>query len=158
MSCPAALCASAPSASWPTVAAPPSCRSVNDYCWIIPSPRLPLPTFPVPPHASVVRNVALPCCEWNLFLPGTLPNSYTKGFRLTLPDLSPIPLTLTESSTPIAFVSLSTATALDQPPTPMSKPLLDTFGGWPKAKLSSPTTLLLHSQKRTIFESPKQNP
>jgi hypothetical protein len=158
MSFPAALSASAPSASWLTVAAPPFCSSVNDYYWIIPSPRLPLPTFPICQHASVVRNVALLCCEWNLFLPGTLPNFYSKGLVLTLPNLSSIPLTLTESFTPIAFVSLSAVTALDQPPTPVSKTRLDTLSSWPNPKLPSLTTLLLHSHRRMIFESPNQIP
>jgi len=158
MFCPAALFASAPSASWLTVAAPPFCHSVNDYCWIIPSPRLPLPTFPISQPASVVRSVAPPCCEWNLFLPGTLPNSYTKGLALTPPNLSPIPRPLTEPSTPIAFVSLSIFLALDQPTIPSSKPSLDTLNCWPQAKLSSLTPLFLTSHRRTIFESPQQTP
>ena len=158
MCCPAASFGSAPSASWLTVAAPPSCRSANDYCWIIPSQPLPLPTLPISQHASVVRNVAPPCCQWNLFLPGTLPNSYTKGFGLTLPDLSPISRTLAESSTPVAFVSLSTITAVDQPLTSMYKPCPDTLCSWPKPKLTSLTTLHFHSQRRRIVESAEQNP
>ena len=158
MSCPAALSASASSASWQTVVAPPFCRSVSDYYWIIPSRPLPLPTFPIPQPASAVRNVALPCCEWNLFLPGMLPNSYTKGFALTLPNLSPTPRPLTESSTPIASVSLPTVTAIGQQPTPISKPRLDALCCCPQAKLASLTALLLHSRRRTVFESPKQNP
>ena len=158
MSSPAALFASAPSASWLTVAVPPFCRSVNDYCQIIPGPRLPRPTLPNSQPASVVRNVAPPCCEWNLFLPGTLPNSCTKGFALTPPNLSPMPRPLTESSTPIAFVSLSTVPALDQLPIRISKPRVDTLSSWPQAKLSPLTPLLLPFQRRTIFESPNQTP
>ena len=158
MSCPAALFASASSASWLTVAAPPFCRSVNDYCWIIPSPRRPLPTLPSSQHAFVVRNVAPPCCEWNLFLPGTLPNLYTKGFALTPPSRSPLPRPLTESSIPIAFVCPSTVPPLDQPPILRSKPRLDTLGCRPKTKLSSLTPLLLHSHRRIMVESPKQTP
>src|SRR5262249_19585193 len=40
--CPVVLFASAPSASCRTVAGPLFCRSLNDYCWIIPSHQ-PLP-------------------------------------------------------------------------------------------------------------------
>ena len=156
MFCPAALCASASSASWLTVAAPPFCRSVNDYCWIILSPSLPLPTSPISQHVSLVRNVAPPCCEWNLFLPGTLQNSYIKGSALTLPNPSPILRTLTEPSTPTAFVCLSTVTAPNQPPAPMSKPYLDALLHWTHAELSSLTPLILHSHRPTIFESPMQ--
>ena len=158
MYCPAAWFASAPSAFWLTVAAPPSCPSVSDYCCTIPAQQLPLPTLPLSQHASVVRNVAPPCCDCNRFLPGTLPNSYTKGFGLTLPSLSPIPLPLTELSTPVAFVSLPTLIAPVQPPISVFNPRLDTLYCWTKAKLSSLTTLLLHSHRRTIFESQKQTP
>src|SRR5580692_9406193 len=143
MCCPAALFAYAPSASWPTGIAPPSYLSVNDYCWIIPDRPLPQPTLPIRRHASGVHNVPLPCCEWNLF-PRTLPNSCTEGFDLTPPKLPPIPLPLTESSTPIAFVSLATFIALDQPLTSMSQPRPHTVGCWPKPKLPSPTTRLWH--------------
>src|SRR5215467_4396383 len=159
MCCLAASFASAPSASWRTVAALPFCPSVNDYyCCIIPSRQLPLPTLPIHPHASLVRNVAPPCCQWNLFLPGTLPNSYTKGSALTLPNLSSIPRPLTESFPPIAFVSLSTVTPPHSSPTPLFKPRLHALDLWPKGKLSSLTSLLSPSYRRTIFESPKQNP
>ena len=102
---------------------------------------------------------ATPWCESNLFLPGTRPNFYTRGFNLTPPKSPPISLPLTESSsTPIAFVFLSTITALDQPLTSMSKPCPDTLRSCPKTKLSSLTTPLLHSHRRTIVESAKQNP
>jgi len=111
-----------------------------------------------PRAASVVRNVAPPCCACNLFMPGTLPNFYIPGFSLTPPKSPPRPRTFTESSTPIALVCLSTLTAPDQPPTPMSKPHHDALGCSPKTKLSSLTPLLWHSPRRTIFESPKQNP
>ena len=159
MYCPAASSASVPLASWPTVTAPPSYRSVNAYCWIIPGRPLPQPTtLPVPQHASVVRNVPRPCCAWNLFLPGTLPNSCTKGSDLTPPKLPPIPLSLTESSTPIAFVPYPPLIALHQPLTSVSKPRPHTLCCWPRPNLSLLTTLLSHSQRGRIFESPKQNP
>src|SRR5262249_10203296 len=110
------------------------------------------------PHTSIVRNVAPPCCEWNLFLPGTRPNSYTRGFNLILPNWSSILLPLTESSTPVAYVSLSTIPAVEQPLTSTYNPLPDTLGSWPKLKLSSLTNLPLHSPRPRIVQSPKQNP
>ena len=158
MSCPAALSAYAPSDSWPTALAPPSCRSVNNYCWIILGLPLSLATLLVPLHASVVRNVPPPCCGWNLFLSGTLTDSCTRGLDLTPPNRRPTPLPVTESSVPIAFVSLHPLIALDYPLTSACKPRPDTRCYRLQSKLSSLTTLLLHSQRRRIFESPKQNP
>src|SRR5262249_26540442 len=98
-----------------------------------------------------------PCCEWNLFLPGTRPNSYTRGFNLTPPNGSSILLPFTESSTSVAHVSLSTISAVEQPLTSTYKPLPDTLCFWPKLKLSSLTNLPPHSPRRRIVESAKQN-
>lgn len=158
MCCPAVLFAFAPSDFSPTVAAPPSYRSVNGYCSIIPVPTLPQPKVPVRPHASVVRNVRPPCCEWNLFLLGTCPNSYTRELTLIPPNWSPISLPCTESSAPIACVSLRPLIAVDYPLTSAREPRPDTLYCWLQPKLSSLTLPLLHSQQRRIFESPKQNP
>ena len=158
MCCPAALFAFAPSAFSRTVAAPPFCRSVNDYCCIILNQRLPPPSLHVSPPPSVVRNVAPRWCASNLFLPGTLPNSYTRGFNLTPPNWLSISLHLTESLAPVAFVSLSTITAMEQPLTSLHEPRSHTPCSWPKLELTALTTLPCHSQRRTIFESGKQNP
>ena len=78
IACSAPLFASASSASWLTVAGPAFCRSVNDYCWIIPSPRPPLPTFPISQPASVARNVAPHAANGISFSLGRCPTPATK--------------------------------------------------------------------------------
>src|ERR1035438_6646924 len=157
---PGALSAFAPSASWPIVAALPSCPAVNVCCWTIHDLRhcLRCPTLPLHRHASVVRNVPPSCCESNFFLHGKLANSFPGVLSLTLPNPQPMPLSIAESSTSTAFVSLLTPTdthlALTSTPTPRphtSQHLLET-------QPSSLTPASCAIQRRNVFESPKQNP
>jgi hypothetical protein len=158
MCCPAVLFAFAPSDFSPTVTAPSASPSVNGYCSIIPVPSLPQPKVPVRPLASVVRNVPPPCCEWNLFLLGTYPNSYTRELTLIPPNWSPILSPITEPSAPISFVSLAGPIAGDSPtyfslytPACFSLPLAKA-----EATFTYYSTFALH--RRTFLESPKQNP
>jgi hypothetical protein len=153
---PAVLFAFAPSDFSPTVTAPPSCRSVNGYCSIIPVPMLLQPKVLVRPHASVVHNVPPLCCEWNLFLLGTCPNSYTRELTLIPPKWSPIPLPITERSAPISFVFLVGSMARD--PTTYFSLYSPSCYYLPrqKPKLSLLITLSLHSTGERFSNRPSK--
>src|ERR1700745_4254792 len=70
----------------------------------------------------------------------------------------PISLPITESSTPMALVSLRLFVAVDHSLISVFKPPPDTLYCPRNSNLSLLTTLLLHPHGRRIFESAKQTP
>ena len=158
-SCPAALSASALSASWPIADAPLSCPSVS-AC----SPTSPCRThLQLLPHrpsplVSAVQNVPLPCSsskDFRYLLPGNL----LSGVRsLTLPDKLTMTLSAARACAPTAVVSPLAPVHLNPALTSVNHPHLIVTLQLSKLLPTRLTTSPNPPARRTNRESPMQNP
>ncbi len=156
---PAALSASALSASWPIADAPLSCPSVS-AC----SPTSPCRThLQLLPHrpsplVSAVQNVPLPWSSSNDFLYSLLGISPPGARSLTLPNTRTIPLSTARASAPTIDVSPLAAIHLNPPLTFVNHPHLIVTLQLSKLLPTRLTTSPNPPARRTNRESPMQNP
>ena len=160
-SCPAALSASAFSASWLIGGAPLSYLSVSAYsptslCRT--HPQQPLLVHRPSPLVSAVQNVSLPWSSSNDFLYSLLSYLRSGALSLTLPNRPIKPLSTARASAPTAVVSLLTLLHLNPRLTFVNYPHRIASSDLPTLSPTSSTSPLNPTLRPTNRESPMQNP